>query len=207
MLTESRVRATGGRLRETAEDGPYDRYGFEERMGMPIGAEASARRDRKVAELAREARSKPPACAGGIVCLREREPGRGRVAGLASRGRVEDREAAAIISETGCGRSLIGRALGSAARHGPFTVRCARLADIADDLDRRRAAGDGSYCGRMDACRRVRPPIVDDLPTAPIAAQGAIGLFEIMGAREGRAAAPSPRSSGPASGTWGSRAS
>lgn len=40
MLTESRARAMGGRLRETVEDGPCDRYGFEERMGMPIGAGA-----------------------------------------------------------------------------------------------------------------------------------------------------------------------
>lgn len=56
MLTRSRVGAMGDKLRETA----YERYTFEERMEMPIGAEASARRDRKVAKLVRETRFKLP---------------------------------------------------------------------------------------------------------------------------------------------------
>ena len=40
----------------------------------------------------------------------------------------------------------------------------------------------------MDAYKRVLLLIVDDFLTTPIATQGAIGLFEIMEAREGRAA-------------------
>lgn len=57
MLTRSRVRAMGDRLREMVED---DSYTFEERMEMLIEAEATARRDRKVAKLVREARFKLP---------------------------------------------------------------------------------------------------------------------------------------------------
>ena len=93
-----------------------------------------------------------------------------------------------IISKTGCGKSFISQALGNAACRRLFTVRCARLADIMDDLDRYRAAGDGSYHERMDAYKRVQLLIVDDFPTTPIATQGAIDLFEIMEAREGRTA-------------------
>ena len=94
----------------------------------------------------------------------------------------------AIISKTGCGKSLISQALGNAACRRLFTVRYARLADIMDDLNRCRAAGDGSYYERMDAYKRVQLLIVDDFLTTPIATQGAIDLFEIMEAREGRAA-------------------
>lgn len=57
MLTRFRVRAMGDRLREMVED---DSYTFEERMEMLIEAEATARRDRKVAKLVREARFKLP---------------------------------------------------------------------------------------------------------------------------------------------------
>lgn len=60
MLTKFRVRAMGDKLREMVEDDSYDRYTFEERMEMLIEAEASARRDRKVAKLVREARFKLP---------------------------------------------------------------------------------------------------------------------------------------------------
>lgn len=60
MLTRFRVRAMGDRLREMVEDDSYDSYTFEERMEMLIEAEATARRDRKVAKLVREARFKLP---------------------------------------------------------------------------------------------------------------------------------------------------
>ena len=51
MLTRFRVRAMGDKLREMVEDDSYDSYTFEERMEMLIEAEATARRDRKVAKL------------------------------------------------------------------------------------------------------------------------------------------------------------
>lgn len=189
MLTKFRVRAMGDKLREMVEDDSYDRYSFEERMEMLIEAEASARRDRKVAKLVREARFKlPSACVEDIVYLKERKLGRDRVARLASCGWVEDREVVVIISKTGCGKSFISQALGNAACRRLFTVRYARLADIMDDLNRCRAAGDGSYYERMDAYKRVQLLIVDDFLTTPIATQGTIDLFEIMEAREGRAA-------------------
>lgn len=189
MLTRLRVRAMGDKLREMAEDDSCDRHGFEGRMEMLVEAGASARRDRKVAKLAREARSKlPSACVEDVVHPKERELGRDRAARLASCGRVEGREAVAIVSETGCGKSFISRALGDAACRRLFTVRCARLADIMDDPNRCRAAGGGSHCERTDAHKRVQPLIVDDFPTTPIATRGAIDPFEIMEAREGRAA-------------------
>ena len=189
MLTKFRAGAMGDKLREMVEDDSYDRYSFEERMEMLIEAEASARRDRKVAKLVREARFKlPSACVEDIVYLKERKLGRDRVARLASCGWVEDREVVVIISKTGCGKSFISQALGNAACRRLFTVRYARLADIMDDLNRCRAAGDGSYYERMDAYKRVQLLIVNDFLTTPIATQGTIDLFEIMEAREGRAA-------------------
>lgn len=78
--------------------------------------------------------------------------------------------------------------LGNAACCRLFAVRYARLADIMDDLNRRRAAGDGSRCEHMDLYKRVRLLIVDDFMTTPIETRNAVDLFEIMEARGGRAA-------------------
>lgn len=189
MLTRFRVRAMGDKLREMVDDASYDRYTFEERMEMLIEAEASARRGRKVAKLVREARFKlPNACVEDVVYLPGRKLSRDRVARLASCDWVEAREVVVIISKAGCGKSFLGQALGNAACRRLFTVRYARLADIMDDLNRCRAAGDGSYYQRMDAYKTVQPLIVDDFMTTPIATQNAVDLFEIMEAREGRAA-------------------
>lgn len=184
MLTKFRMRAMGDKLREIVEDDSYDRYSFEERTGMLIEAEASARRDRKVAKLVREARFKlPSVCVEGIVCLKERKFGRDREARLASCGWVEDREAVVIISKTGCGKSFISQTLGNAACRRLFAVHYARLADIMDNLNRSRAAGDGSRYERIDTYKRVQPLNVDDFLTTSIATRGAIDLFEIMEAR------------------------
>ncbi|OUO45050.1 hypothetical protein B5F79_10495 [Olsenella sp. An285] len=188
-LTGLRVRAMGDKLREMAEDDSYDSCTFEERMETLIEAEATARRDRKVAKLVREARFKPPsACVEDVVYLRERKLSRDRVARLSACEWVEACEVVVIISKTGCGKSFLGQALGNAACRRLFTVRYARLADMMDDLNRCRSAGDGSYYEHMDLYKTVQLLIVDDFLTTPIATQGAIDLFEIMEAREGRAA-------------------
>ena len=179
----------GDRLREMVEDDSCDSHTFEEGMEMLIEAEATARRDRKVAKLVREARFKPPpACVEDVVYLRDRRLGRDRVARLASCDWVEARETVVIISKTGCGKSFLGQSLGNAACRRLFTVRHARLADIVGDLNRCRAEADGSYYQHMDACKTVQLLIVDDFMTTPVATQNAVDLFEIMEAREGRAA-------------------
>lgn len=85
MLTRFRVRAMGDKLREMVEDDAYDRHAFEERMEMLMEAEASARRDRKVAKLVHEACFKlPSACVEDVVYLKDRRLSRDRVARLAA---------------------------------------------------------------------------------------------------------------------------
>ena len=73
LFKEFRVKAMGDKLREMVEDDSYDAYTFEERMEMLIDAEASARRERKVAKLVKQARFKTPsACVEDIVYLPDR---------------------------------------------------------------------------------------------------------------------------------------
>ena len=55
-------------------------------------------------------------------------------------------------------------------------------------LTKHSAAADGSYYLHMDAYKTVQLLIVDDFMTTPVTTQNAVDLFEIMEAREGRAA-------------------
>ena len=72
LFRQFRVKAMGDKLREMVDDPSYDEMTFEERMKVLIDAEASARRDRKVAKLVREARFKLPS-----ACVEECSTSRG----------------------------------------------------------------------------------------------------------------------------------
>ena len=175
LFRQFRVKAMGDKLREMVDDPSYDEMTFEERMKVLIDAEASARRDRKVAKLVREARFKlPSACVEDVLYLKGRKLSKDRVLRWAECSWVDDCEVMVIISRTGCGKLI--------------PTRYVRLADMFDELNRSRSAGDGTFYTRMDALKSVQLLIVDDFMTTPIATQNAVDLFEVMEAREGRRA-------------------
>ena len=179
----------GDRLREMVDDPSCDEMTFEERVKVLLDAEASARRDRKVAKLVREARFKlPSACVEDVLYLQGRKLSKDRVLRWAECSWVEDCEVMVIISKTGCGKSYLSQALGNAACRRLIPTRYVRLADMFDELDRARVIGDGSYYQRMDALKSVQLLILDDFMTTPIATQSAVELFEVMESREGRKA-------------------
>ena len=189
MLTEEhfelfkkfRVKAMGDKLREMVEDEGYDKFTFEQKMVMLIEAEESARRERKVAKLVKEAGFKDAsACVEDLLYLPDRTLSKDRIARYAECSWVGGCEVMVVISLT--------QALGNAACRKLISVRYTRLADICDDLNRARAAGDGSYFEKMDDYKSVELLIVDDFMTTPITTQNSIDLFEIMEAREGRRA-------------------
>lgn len=198
MLTEEdfdlfrrfRIKAMGDKLREIVDDPSCDALTFEEKVKMMLDAEATARRDRKVAKLAREARFKvPSACVEDVLYLPKRTLSKDRVLRWAECSWVEDNEVMVVISKTGCGKSFLVQALGNAACRKLIPTRYVRMADMFDELNRVRGGrGDGLYYSRMDAFKTVPLLIVDDFMTIPISTRNAIELFEIMEAREGKAA-------------------
>lgn len=167
------------------DDAPCDGLAFEERMGSLLGAESSARRDRKVAKYVKQAGSKTPsACVKDAVHLPDRTLNKDRIARCAGCERAEDCEVMVVISKTGGGKSLLCRAFGDAACRKLVEVRCTRLAGICEDLDRARAASDGSRYEPMDGLKTVPPLIVDDFMTTPTSTQNAVDSLETMEARE-----------------------
>lgn len=189
LFKKFRVKAMGDKLREMVEDEGFDGFTFEEKMVMLIEAEESARRERKVAKLVKEAGFKDAsACVEDVLYLPDRTLSKDRIARYAECSWVEGCEVVVVISKTGCGKSFLTQALGNAACRKLISVRYTRLADVCDDLNRARAADDGSYFEKMDACKSVELLIMDDFMTTPITTLNSIDLFEIMEAREGRRA-------------------
>ncbi len=109
LFRQFRVKAMGDKLREMVDDPSYDEMTFEERMKVLIDAEASARRDRKVAKLVREARFKlPSACVEDVLYLKGRKLSKDRVLRWAECSWVDDCEVMVIIS-TGAARASSAR--------------------------------------------------------------------------------------------------
>ena len=189
LFRQFRIKAMGDKCREMVDDPAYDELTFEERMKVLLDAEATARRDRKVAKLVREARFKDPsACVEDVLYLAGRKLSKDRVLRWAECRWVEECEVMVVISKSGGGKSFLSQALGNAACRRLIPVRYARLAGICEELNRARAAGDGSYFEAMDRLKNVQMLIVDDFMTTPIGTKNAVDLFEIMEAREGRRA-------------------
>ena len=197
MLTEEhfelfkrfRIKAMGDKLREMIDDAAYDSLSFEEKLEILLDAELTARRDRKVAKLVKQAGFKTPsACVEDVIYLPDRTLSKDRIVRYAECGWVERCEVMVIISKTGCGKSFLCQAFGNAACRKLIPVRYSRLADICASLNRARAAQDGSYFEEMDVYKTVPLLIIDDFMTTPIETRNAVDLFEIMEAREGRCA-------------------
>ncbi|WP_165173143.1 ATP-binding protein [Adlercreutzia sp. ZJ242] len=189
LFRQFRIKAMGDKLREMVDDASFDKFTFEEKMEMLLDAESTARRDRKVAKYVKQAGFKTPsACVEDVVYLPDRTINKDRILRYSDCGWVERCEVMVIISKTGCGKSFLCQAFGNAACRKLIPTRYTRLADACDQLNRARAAGDGSYYEKMDAYKTVPLLILDDFMTTPISTQNSVDLFEIMEAREGRCA-------------------
>lgn len=189
LFRQFRIKAMGDKLREMVDDQAYDSCTFEEKIEMLLEAESSARRDRKIAKLIKQARFKlPAACVEDILYLPQRSLTKDRINRYAECSWVRDCEVMVIISKTGGGKSFLSQAFGNAACRRLMEVRYARLADICDELNRARVEANGSYYEKLDIYKCVDLLIVDDFMTTPITTQNAIDVFEIMEAREGRCA-------------------
>ena len=185
LFRQFRIKAMGDKLREMIDDASYDGFTFEEKMEMLLDAESSARRDRKVAKFVKQAGFKTPsACVEDVVYLPDRTLSKDRIMRYAGCEWIENCEVMVIISKTGCGKSYLCQAFGNAACRKLIEVRYTRLAGICEDLDRARAAADGSYYELMDELKTIPLLIVDDFMTTPITTRNAVDLFEIMEARE-----------------------
>jgi DNA replication protein DnaC len=188
-FTEFKITAMGDKLRKMIDDPAYDDMTFEEKIKELIDTEVAARQTRRIMKLNKDARFKAPsACVEDILYLPDRKLSKDRVIRYADCKWVEDNEVMVIISRSGCGKTYISQALGNAACRKLMSVRYARLADICNDLNLARITADGSYYKNIDHYKTVKLLIIDDFLTTPITTENAIDLFEIMEAREGRAA-------------------
>ena len=151
---------------------------FEERFGLVVDLEWTARRDRRLARLLKQARLRLPASPEDIDYRTPRGIDKPLIRKLLGGDWLGDGRNVLITGPTGVGKTFLACALGHAACRQGFTTRYFRVPRFLGDLELARA--DGSYAvvlGRLAAADLL---ILDDWGLAPLTAAEARDLLEVI---------------------------
>ena len=169
-------------LRSQSNDPAFNALTFEERFGVLIDAEWSARRSRKLTRLIRGAQLHfPNACVEDIEYLDDRKLDRALISKLATCSYIQDRHNIIILGATGAGKTYLGCAFGIAACRNFLRVKYVRLPDLLGELAV--ARGTGAYQKVMRQCRRADLLILDEWLLLPLKESEARDVLEIVEAR------------------------
>jgi DNA replication protein DnaC len=173
-------------LAQQLQSPQYAELSFEERLGLLIDQEWTARQAAQFQRRLKAARLHQGATALDLDMAPSRGLDRARLLGLAQADWIRERQGVIVVGPTGAGKTFVACALGhSACRHG-LSVRYERLARLlyATTL----AHADGSYPKLLDALRRVDLLILDDWLRDPLSAAQARDVLEILDDRYGHRA-------------------
>ena len=164
--------------RQLTQPTTHEELSFEERLGLLIDAEATARENRRIERLLRTAKLRYGASVHDINYRHPRGLLKSRMASLINGHWLHKHQGLVITGPTGCGKSWLACALGdNACRHG-FSVRYFRAARLFKALEI--ARGDGSYAKLLAQLARTDLLIFDDFALEPLSTRNRNDLLEIM---------------------------
>nr|WP_290643730.1 IS21-like element helper ATPase IstB [Labilibaculum sp.] len=134
-LREMSLNGMADALREQINDRSYDKYSFEERMGMIVDSEWDKRRSNKMIRLLHEANFKfINASIADVDYHEDRKLDRSQLIDLASCSYIQRNENIIIMGASGSGKTWLSCALGNQACRKYYSVRYIRLPELLDDL-------------------------------------------------------------------------
>lgn len=158
--------------------------GFDERLGLLVDAEWSARHNKRLARNLREAKLKfPNACIEDVDFPPRRQLDKTVVRQLATCKWIENRQSIVITGATGVGKTYLACALAQHAIRKNYRAAYRRLSRLFDELALARA--DGSYVRLLAQLARTDVLVLDDWGMTPIREAERRDLNEIMEDRWG----------------------
>lgn len=169
-------------FRDQMKDSNFNTMSFEERFGMLVDAEWSARKSNRLTRLIRNADyTFNDACVENIEYHSDRKLDKVQIARLALCGYIAEYHNVIILGATGSGKTYLSNALGIAASRNFYAVKYVRLPDLLADLAI--ARGDGSYRKVIKQYKQVKLLILDEWLLFPLKENEARDLLEIVEAR------------------------
>jgi len=152
---------------------------FDERFGLIVDGERSARENRRTQRLLKQARLKAAtASAEDINFSARRGLDRGLISSLLTCDWITRGQNVAITGATGTGKTWLGSALGREAARKGMSVLYARVPRLLEELAV--AHVDGRLPEMRTKLARPRLLILDDWGAAPVTPLGRQDIFEIM---------------------------
>lgn len=177
-------RAFAAAWREQGQQPDVQQMAFDERLGLLVEAEWTAREARRLTRRLQEAKLKlPSACVEGVECA----PGRGLekrvVRMLATCGWVREHQNVVLAGATGTGKTYVACALAQQACRKGFRALYRRTSRLTDELTLARA--DGTLGRVLERFARVDVLVLDDWVHAPLKDQERRDLLELLDDRYG----------------------
>jgi len=162
----------------------YAKLSFEERLGLLIDTEWTAREQRKLARRLRAAKPRYRASLEDVDFKHPRGLDRQQVLGLGSCSWIQDRHNLVITGATGIGKSYLVSAFVERACRRGFTARYVRMPRLLHELAVGR--GDGSFIRLLSRFAKLDLLVIDDWLLAPLRDGERRDLLEVIEDRSER---------------------
>ena len=164
--------------------GEYAKLSFEERIGLLVDTEWTAREQRKLASRLRAAKPRYRASIEDVDFKHPRGLDRQQVLGLGSCSWIQDRHNLVITGPTGIGKSYLVSAFVERACRRGFTARYIRMPRLLHELAVGR--GDGSFIRLLARFAKLDLLAIDDWLLAPLRDGERRDLLEVVEDRSER---------------------
>lgn len=181
-LHEMKLSIMANAFREQMKDSSFNGMLFEERFGLLVDAEWSARKNNRLARLIKNANyAFSDACVENIEYHSDRNLDKTQITRFSTCNYIQEYHNIIILGATGSGKSYISNALGMSASRNFYTVKYVRLPDLFGELAF--ARGDGTYRKVVKQYKQVKLLILDEWLLFPLKESETRDLLEIVESR------------------------
>jgi DNA replication protein DnaC len=182
-LTQLRLLGMLLALKEHMNTPEVDRLSFEERLGLMIDREITARENRQLASRLKKAKLRQNACVEDVDFRHRRGLEQALFLQLAQCAWIKEHHNVLIIGPTGVGKTYLACALAHKACREGYAALYFRLPRLLQELAI--ARGDGRYGNLLKAIARADLLVLDDWGLKGFAAEQQHDLLEILEDRHG----------------------
>ena len=184
-LNAMKLGAMADAFQQQLQTGEAATLGFEERFGLLVDAESTAREQRKLQRRLQAAKLRYPASLEAVDFTRARQLNRQQVLTLGTCAWVAERHNLIVTGPCGIGKSFLACAFVERACRRGFTARYLRMPRLLHELAVGR--GDGSYARLLNRLARLDLLAIDDWMLAPLRDTERRDLTEVIEDRAERA--------------------
>lgn len=186
-LHDMRLSIMASTFREQAMDNNFASMSFEERFGLLVDSEWTARKNNRLAKLIRSADyALPDACIENIEYHADRNLDKALITRLSSCNYIGECHNIIILGATGSGKTYLSNAFGMTASRNFYTVKYVRIPDLLAEFAI--ARGEGRYQKVIKQYKQVRLLILDEWLLFTLKESETRDLLEIVEARHKKAA-------------------